>query len=432
MSGALQAVFQNLRSFIGPPWLATLGDAPSGGSAYDTAYGLYVDSSGNVYVAGEAVTSGTLYAEITKYNSAGVIQWQYRYGSSTGIINSMTADSSGNLFVTAYVGGVYKIYKLDSSGAFQWQKSLSQGTARGIKLDGSGNIYVQYTGQNPYPILSQITSTGATVNWARQTTSSGSNQLQYSVIDVSSSGNSYLVGQEGFNPSYSIFILKYDSSGSITWKRKTNSFLGGGTYGTGIAIDSSENVYVFGNYGSGAPQSVLYKLDSSGTYLWGVTIAQCYGGKVSVDSTGSYVYVTGNTQSGVRQYIMKFDSSGTIQWQRTMLIEYSYAGGSTVTGFNANPALDSTFIYMTFYAQLGASPGGNEWIIEKLPVDGSKTGNYTVGGFLVTYATSSYTIGSQSDNWTTSGFTDTTSTITTATTTDVATATSITTSTTTL
>ena len=413
---------------VPPSWMATFGDAPASGAGNDVTYGLYVDSSSNVYVAGEAITSGTLYATLTKYNFAGVIQWQYRYGASTGVITAMTADSSGNIFATAYVGGVYRLYKLDSSGAFQWQKSLSNGSAYGVKVDGSGNIYVQYDGTSSYPILSQITSTGATVNWTRQVSSSGP-QFQYSSLAVTSAGVSYLVGRS--ESANNILALKYDSSGAIVWKRRT-TFNGGGTYGTGVAIDSSENVYVFGNYGTGAPQSVLYKLDSSGNYVWGVTIAQCYGGVIAIDSTGSNVYLSGQIQSGNKQYLMKFNSSGTIQWQRTMTLDYSYPGGSTVAGLNASPALDSTFVYFAITAQLGASPGGKEWFIEKLPLDGSKTGTYTVGGFSVTYATSSYTIGSQADNFTTSSYADATSTVTTTTTTDAVTATSITSSTTTL
>ena len=49
-------------------------------------------------------------------------------------------------------------------------------------------------------------------------------------------------------------------------------------------------------------------------------------------------------------------------------------------------------MYIAARADIGQY-GSGEFVVEKLPIDGSKTGTYTLGGFTVTYAASSLTIG---------------------------------------
>lgn len=402
-------------------WLSVYVDPPASNADY--AYQTYLDGASSLYVAGQVTTSGTNYIHLLKYNSAGTLQWQYRFGSSSGTGYSLAVDSSGNLYLLGVTGSTGRLYKLNSSGAIQWQKSFSQGVPFGVKVDSSGNIIVQFYGQNPYPVLAKLDSTGSTVTWVRQASTSGQSFF-YNSLAIASSGNIYICGLETAGGGADNFIIvKYNSSGTIQWKRRT-TFNSPSTSATGIVLDSSENVYVSG-VASNTPVGWLYKLDSSGAFVWSRSFSTCYGGTLVIDSTYTYLYVTGAKTTPSAQYIIKFDTSGTVQWQRTLT-----PASSSIQGPFGPPSVDSTFIYIAMTASLGGS--GYEYVVERLPIDGSKTGTYTVAGTSMTYAASSITIANGSDNLTTASFNETTGTLSMSTSSDTATATTNTATTVTL
>ncbi len=119
-------------------------------------------------------------------------------------------------------------------------------------------------------------------------------------------------------------LLSVSSSGMQQWNRTWGG--SNGAYGRGVAIDSSDNVYLAGikyNFGTGYEDMVLVKYDSSGVQQWNHTWGggeRDYGHGVVVDSSDS-VYVAGTTESfGVGSYdmlLVKYDSSGVQQWNRT-------------------------------------------------------------------------------------------------------------------
>ncbi|MDI6803970.1 MAG: SBBP repeat-containing protein, partial [Bacteroidota bacterium] len=74
------------------------------GNFYDRANAIALDGSGNVYVTGESFGSGTSFDYATvKYNSAGVEQWVARYngpGNGWDYATAIALDGSGNVYVT--------------------------------------------------------------------------------------------------------------------------------------------------------------------------------------------------------------------------------------------------------------------------------------------------------------------------------------------
>ena len=166
-------------------WIATLTDTSS--SPQDFAYGITVDSSGNVYVCGFGNnSSGNGVQSISKYNTSGTIQWQRTltdtYTSPSDAAYGITVDSSGNVYVCGYginsSGNlVQSISKWNNSGTIQWQRTLTDtysspyGGAQGITVDSSGSVYVCGFGRN---------SSGNLVQFIAKLPSDGSKTGTYS------------------------------------------------------------------------------------------------------------------------------------------------------------------------------------------------------------------------------------------------------------
>ncbi|BDA79043.1 hypothetical protein LPTSP3_g19730 [Leptospira kobayashii] len=151
-----------------------VGCQGSGVSGSDSnGYGIAIDSSDNTYLSGatlgnlDAVArTGTLDAVLIKYNSSMVKQFTRLYGVSAGATtsNSVTVDSSGNLYMTGYTTGNLNgqtksgtqdafVMKLDSLGNVIWTKLLGVATksttGSGVVLDSDGAVYVTgYTDGN--------------------------------------------------------------------------------------------------------------------------------------------------------------------------------------------------------------------------------------------------------------------------------------------
>ena len=127
------------------------------GNDGDGANAIAVDNSGNVYVTGDSDSSGTEpynsdYATI-KYNSSGVELWVARYngpGNSADYAYAIAVDSSGNAYVTGKSIGSgtssdYATIKYNNAGVEQWVARYStkwNDDATAIAIDSSDNVYV--------------------------------------------------------------------------------------------------------------------------------------------------------------------------------------------------------------------------------------------------------------------------------------------------
>jgi len=125
-SGSSDAVIAKYNSSGTIQWQRILG-----GSGSDLPYGVSIDSSGNAYIIGYTRSEGPGSAAwlIAKYNTSGDIQWQRTFGGSGfDIGNGVDVDSSGNVYVAGNLGPgsahAVAIVKYNSSGTIQWQRSL--------------------------------------------------------------------------------------------------------------------------------------------------------------------------------------------------------------------------------------------------------------------------------------------------------------------
>ncbi|MDD3577798.1 MAG: SBBP repeat-containing protein, partial [Candidatus Cloacimonetes bacterium] len=200
-------------------------------------------------------------------------------------------------------------------------------------------------------------------------------------IATDSNGNSYVTGSfEGTavfgsttlasSGQSDIFVAKMDSNGNWLWAKKA----GGSSYdyGYGIAVDSSGNSYVTGNFSdsavfgsttltsSGDYDIFVAKIDSNGIWLWAQKAGGSnydYGYGIAVDSSGnSYVtgYFSGSasfgsttlTSSGYEDiFVAKIDSNGIWLWaQKAGGSTYNYGYGIAVDS-SGNSYVTGIFLY---------------------------------------------------------------------------------------
>ena len=371
-----------------------------GGFGLESSGTIAVDSSGNAYVVGATWSTnfpltaaiqgsrrGTMDCYISKINATGTgFIFSTYFGGATGggeSADDIALDSSGSAYIvgttfssdfpttvgafdTSYAnGGDGFIAKLTSSGGLGYSTYLGTNgddRANGIAVDSSGNAYVTgMTNSSQFPVL---------------------NAFQSSIAGgtCGTSPNTF--------PCFDVFVAKLNAAGSqlvfSTYLGGTSDDISNGS-GGGIAIDSSNNVYVTGwtrstnfpllnafqpthapgpSQTSGNPALLnmdvfVTKLAASGsslvysTYLGGSSDDN--GLDIAVNSANE-AYVTGNTWLGT-------DFPTTPGAFRTS------NGDSFVTKFSA---AGNTLVYSTFLqgtsTSIALDTSGNAHVTGKTPL----------------------------------------------------------------
>jgi len=364
-------------------WIALLG-----GTGSDIGFAVAIDSANNIIVAG-VTSSGGNDLLIAKYNSAGALQWDRTLGGTgTDVGTAVAIDSADNIIVTGWTtsdgagSADFLIAKYNSAGALQWDRTLG-GTGgdydKAVAIDSANNIIVVgYTtsdgaGGNDL-LIAKYNSAGA-LQWDRTLGGTGSDIGNAVAIDSADNiivtGQTYSDGAGGAD----VLIAKYNSAGALQWDRTL-----GGTgieLGNAVAIDSADNIIVTGQTtsdGAGSFDLLIAKYNSAGALQWDRTLGGTggdYGNAVAIDSANNIIvvgYTTSDGAGGNDFLIAKYNSAGALQWDRTL--------GGTGGDYGNAVAIDSAnnIIVVGYTTSDGA--GGNDFLIAKLPPDGSGTGTY--------------------------------------------------------
>jgi hypothetical protein len=248
------------------------------------------------------------------------------------------------------------------SGATSY--NLYWGTSPGIslsstKITGASSPYVHTSLTNGQPYYYRVTAVNAAGESAQSvevtgtpaatsgariwTKQLGTSQDDYGYgVATDSSGNIYVTGATNAGLDGNTYagltdrvLVKYNASGVKQWTRQFGT--ASNEYGTGVATDSSGNIYVAGatsggldgNSSAGGDDLFLIKYNSSGTKQWTKqlgTVGNDYGTGVVTDSSGN-IYITGYTNAGLDgninaggndAFLVKYNSSGTKQWTRQL------------------------------------------------------------------------------------------------------------------
>ncbi len=289
-------------------WVKTFG-----GISSVIAESVTIDDSGNVYTCGHFqgradfhpglgvfnLTSTNLNdVFIQKLDANGNFVWAKSLAGGNAFGNSISTDTSGNVYTTGFfrgtvdfntgsgvsaktAGGSNDIYvhKLDRNGVFQWAAVMGGsmiGNGRSIAVDQGGYVYStgSFSGTvdfDPGTGTENLNSAGSSdiyiqklnpngnLVWAKKIGGSGGDAGHS--ISTDKNGNIYLsgffTGSVDFDPnrgihrltanaSADLFILKLDSSGNLNWAL---GFGGAGhDWGRSIVPDNLGNVYTTGEF----------------------------------------------------------------------------------------------------------------------------------------------------------------------------------------
>ncbi len=346
--------------------------AKSARCAYGCAgFGITIDVSGNVCIAGCFYNSAITFGNITlanlgdwdifvaKYDSEGNILWAKSAGGAMmDRAPSITTDTSGNIYITGYFNsptitfgnttlinaGIYDVHiaKYDSEGNVLWAKSAGGDNwdeGYSITADVSGNIYI--TGYFSSPTITF--------------------------------GNTVLTRVDGSD----IFIVKYDSEGNVLWAKSAGGIEH--DWSNWITTDVSGNVYITGGFASptitfgstiltnadnwGSDDIFIAKYGSEGNVLW----AKRAGGMDNEQGTSIVTDASGNIN------ITGYFYSPTITFDTTTLVN---AGGRDV--FIATSTMFGQNINEEWWAK---SAGGSQDDWAKSITTDAAGNKYVIGDF---------------------------------------------------
>ena len=245
-------------------------------------YGVGVDGAGNCYVAGSfygkatfgsaTVTAADYDVFVAKFSSAGAQVWARRSGGTAyDAAYGIAVDSAGNSSITGEFysnsmsfgagisvsnGGFDDIFtaRYDSAGAPLWAKA---GGGKGydygyaVAVDTAGNTYMTggFDGSAafaPVTLTSSSTSICAvkygpigTVIWAKNVVNPGAEAV--AGIAVDSSANTYIASGVD-TPARRLFVAKLDRNGVPVWTNDAGG-ANGSIYGRSIGVDRAGNCY---------------------------------------------------------------------------------------------------------------------------------------------------------------------------------------------
>jgi hypothetical protein len=364
----------------------------SPGNTLDSAVGICVNASGQIFVTGWSVIGGTNTDIVTiRYNpDSGDSLWVKRYDGigNEDKVSAITCDNNA-VYITGWSLTPSRdilVIKYDaSSGNTAWVKTYN-GTGNGgdygfaIAADGSGNVYAcgrsdVGAGGQKFTILKY--DSAGNLQWASVYTGSLSTiNDEAHALKVDGSGNVYVTGRSATGTSSDILTLKLNSSGTVQWEKKHNGTQNSEDNGLRLVLDnSSTNVYVGGySFRMGGVQNYVVLRYSAGA--GDSNGFATYDGAANIDvltdmkiDNSNNLYVTGASTIGSSAFdyaTLKYNSSLSQQWVArttntgndfsTSLSVDNSNGNVYVTGFSIGPS--STFDYLTVSYN---SSGSENW-----------------------------------------------------------------------
>ena len=270
----------------------------SGG--FTAPQGLAVDGTGNFYVAENLFFPGGFGGGDPVYGGVAMgasPASQASIGQEWVDPSSVAVDGAGNVFVSDFIGGIWKL-TLHSDGSYAQSLAVSGGS--GVAVDGSGNLYTIEVGTDLYKETLQK-------DGSYLPTKIAGGFITPTSVAVDESGNVYVTDTgDQFSSTPGTALYKE----TLSKGKYVRTVIGKGwIQPSAVAVDGVGNIYV-NDSGSIYKEIRL----ENGQYFQTVVVSQVAApGGVAVDAAGS-VYVT--EYSGIGDYGMASYSVFRLDYSR--------------------------------------------------------------------------------------------------------------------
>jgi subtilisin family serine protease len=259
-------------------------DGPAGGLDYGLT--LITGNMGAVYVAGVVTdTSGYYDIMLLKYSSAGTLQWSRRWGGAAGLHDAPTAlflDSSGNLIVAGVTYSAssltdWVVLKINDSGGLNWVRTYDYNNLYEIPVrveeDSTGQFLVSGFSQSGITSwdMAQIpfaATDGSLGTESRQSISGIDLDLQVRVAH-NETGELFIAGNAPGGGEKTLSIIKLNSELDIVWTA-THAQSGYSLSVSSVGVDDENRVFVAATAApsSGPRHALLLSFDEEGELRW--------------------------------------------------------------------------------------------------------------------------------------------------------------------
>jgi len=331
-----------------------------GGCQEDMFSDVFVDDSGNVYIAGTAWTSGSgTDIVVEKLSAEGAVVFSARYDGRAHLDDSaaaMAVDSAGDVYVCGWTVDTLEeqdmvTLKFSPEGRLVWARTWSRAhnrndAALALCLDHLGRVIVTgycsdtIPGNVDYCTICYNGVSGDTV-WVRYYNRTPENDEDIACsVCVDDSNNVFVTGTSyDDGTDYDICTIRYRVDGSQAWVRRKNNWPWmGDDYGVKVVFDPVTRTVVVGGIVWDDNQDYNYftmKYSRNGDSVWARTYNRYPANDedllsaVAVDRSGN-VFVTGSSFDNSTDYdiaTVGYSVQGVPLWSRRYDAEQMEDGG---------------------------------------------------------------------------------------------------------
>jgi len=244
-------------------------------------------SDGGYILGGRTYTYGAGGADnyIAKYDSSGNPLWLKTIGGTDeehygGVIQTPDGGYALAGQTKSYGAGDYDTYiaKFDSSGNITWAKTIGSADyedADGFQQTSDGGYIITANTTNYTEIILMKLDSSANVSWTKKISKVGTYDYVYEMdsIEQTADGGYIMAGARKNGSSSAILVIKFDSSGNLSWSKTIST---GSEAGYAGVKQTSDGGYIIGgdtnSFGAGGIDILFVKLDPSGNVSWAKTV----------------------------------------------------------------------------------------------------------------------------------------------------------------